>query len=407
MAEIEAEKEQDDQTSTEEDADKTKEEIDYPYEFDQEKRKKAKLYSKQKFYTGILNSLVIYLLFLSLTYFLGFSEFLETWVSEMVSGTFLANHWIVSAIFILIYAVLLYIISLPISYYSGFILEHRYDLSNDTLWDWIKDQAKSFSISMILTVPIVLGLFYLGSTFPDMWWLYTGILLFAISGILSNISHLIILPLFYDLEELEDEDLYKDLTEMSEKHGISKLKKVMVVKASEKTEKANAGFAGMGKTKRLLLFDTLLDKFHPKEIKGVVAHELGHYAYKDVIRFMLIQAVLIFPLLYLSGNIFLRYATFENVYHLPLFLLILYALYSLIDPITGAYSRYRERKADKFAIESTDDPEAMISGFKRLSDIDLAEVDPPRLVEIFFYDHPAPKKRIEMAKKIAKEKQKG
>ena len=381
-----------------------REEITFPYEFDEEKRKKAELYSKQKFFTGIIQTFGLYLPFLAITYFSGFTNILESWIQDLTLGTFLSNDWIIWAIFILIYSILLYLISLPVSYYSGFRLEHKYDLSNDTIWDWGKDQIKSLLISLIFMVPIILALFFLGYSFPNLWWLYAGILLFIISGILSNISHLIILPLFYDLEELEDESLKDRLVEMCEKHGVNKLKKVVVVKASEKTEKANAGFAGMGKTKRLLLFDTLLDKFHPKEIEGVVAHELGHYVNKDVIRFVLINAALIFPIFYLTGRIFTAYGSFENIYHLPLFLLILYGLYSLIDPMTNAYSRYREKKADEFAIETTGEPEAMVSGFKRLSDIDLAEVDPHKLIEIFFYDHPTPKKRIEMAQSFKENK---
>ncbi|MFW5946503.1 MAG: M48 family metallopeptidase [Candidatus Natronoplasma sp.] len=376
------------------------EDITYPYEFDEERRKKAELYSKQKFFTGIIQTFGLYLPFLAITYFAGFTSLLESWIVKLAADTFLSHQLIIWAIFILVYSILLFVISMPISYYSGFRLEHKYDLSNDTIWDWSKDQIKSLIISLILMVPITLALFFLGYTFPDLWWLYAGLLLFIISGILSNISHLIILPLFYDLEELEDEGLKERLVEMSEKHGVSTLKKVVVVKASEKTEKANAGFAGMGKTKRLLLFDTLLDKFHPKEIEGVVAHELGHYVNKDIIRFMLINAVVIFPIFYITGQIFTAYGSFDEIYHLPLFLLILYGLYSLIDPLTNAYSRYREKKADRFAIETTEEPQAMVSGFKRLSDIDLAEVDPHKMVEIFFYDHPAPKKRIDMAERF-------
>ncbi len=373
------------------------EDISYPYEFDEDKRKKAELYSKQQFYTGIIQTFGLYLPFLAITYFSGFTDIFFSWLTEIFSGTLLSNYWIISVVFILIYSIFLYMISLPISYYSGFKLEHKYDLSNDTIFDWIKDQMKSLLISMVFMVPIILALFFLGYTYPQMWWLYAGILLFVISGILSNISHLVILPLFYDLEELEDEGLKDRLVEMSEKHGVAKLKKVVVVKASEKTEKANAGFAGMGKTKRLLLFDTLLDKFHPKEIEGVVAHELGHYVNKDVIRFVIINAVVIFPIFYFTGEIFTTYGSFESIHHLPLFLLILYGLYSFLDPLTNAYSRYREKKADEFAIETTEEPEAMVSGFKRLSDIDLAEIDPHKLIEIFFYDHPAPKKRIRRA----------
>ncbi|MEF8874029.1 MAG: M48 family metallopeptidase [Candidatus Thermoplasmatota archaeon] len=377
-------------------------EVQYPYEFDEDKRKKAELYSKQKFYTGIFQGVVLYLLFLSLIYFTEFSYHLEFWIEGLASGTALANRWVISALFVLIFSSLLYIISLPVSYYSGFVLEHRYDLSNESLGEWAKDQVKSFSISLIFMVPIILGLFFLGYTFPKVWWLYAGILLFAISGILSNISHLVILPLFYDLEELEDEELTERLVEMAEEHGVAKLEKVVVVKAGEKTEKANAGFAGMGKTKRLLLFDTLLEKFHPNEIESVVAHEMGHYVNKDTIRFMAISALLIFPIFYLTSLIFTHYASFENIYHLPLFLLILYGLYSVIDPVTNAYSRRREKSADDFANSTVNDPEATISAFKRLSDIDLAETDPSRIVEIFFYSHPPPKKRIERTKTYSK-----
>lgn len=376
--------------------------VQYPYRFDEKKRKKAELYSKQKLYTGIFQGLVLYLLFLSLTYFTGFSYHLEFWIQDLTSNTVLANPWIISTFFVLIFSSLLYLISLPVSYYSGFVLEHKYDLSKESIGEWSKDQVKSFSISLVFMVPITLGLFFLGRSFPDLWWLYAGILLFVISGILSNISHLVILPLFYDLEELENESLKERLVKMAEDHGVPKLEKVVVVKAGEKTEKANAGFAGMGKTKRLLLFDTLLEKFHPKEIESVVAHEMGHYVNKDTIRFVVISALLIFPIFYLTGLIFTRYASFENIYHLPLFLLILYGLYSLIDPVTNTYSRYRERKADKFAIKTTGDPRAMASGFKRLSDIDLAELDPHKLLEIFFYDHPAPNERIEMTENFEK-----
>ncbi len=379
--------------------------IEYPYEFDDEKRKKAELYSKQKLYTGLFQSVFLYLLFLLISYFSGFSSYLEYQIGQLVTGTPLSNHWIIAAIFIAIYSILLYLISLPVSYYSGLILEHRYDLSNESIGEWAKDQVKSLLISMVIMVPIMLGLFYLGYTFPELWWLYAGIFLFVVSGILSNISHLVILPLFYDLHELKDEGLEKRLVEMAEENGVKELKKVMVVEAGEKTEKANAAFAGMSKTKRLLLFDTLLEKFHPEEIESVVAHEMGHYVNKDTIRLMLLSAVLIFPMFYITDIIFTKWASFANIYHLPLFLLIIYGLYSIVDPLTNAYSRSRERKADNFSIRTVGNPTAVVSTFKRLSDIDLAETDPHKLIEILFYDHPSPKKRIERAKSFFEEKE--
>ncbi|MFP4609253.1 MAG: M48 family metallopeptidase [Candidatus Aenigmatarchaeota archaeon] len=390
----------DENKTSDKDGEEKEEELSYPYEFDEKRRKKARLYSKQKMYTGFFGNTLLYLLFLSSTYYSGFAEYMLFLIDHLTAGTMFAHHWILATIFIMVFFVLLYIVSLPISYYSGFVLEHRYDLSNQTLVEWAKDQSIALLISLALGTPIVLGLFFLGTTFPDLWWLYAGILLFVISGILSNISHLVILPLFYDLEELKDKDLKQRLIDMAEAHGVKKVEKVVVVKAGEKTEKANAGFAGMGKTKRLLLFDTLLEKFHPDEIESVVAHEMGHYVNKDILRFMAINAVLIFPMFYLAGRIFTLWGSFANIYQLPLFLLILYGLYSLVNPLTLAYSRCREKEADRFALRTVKDKEAFISTFKRLSDIALSEVNPPRVVEILFYSHPAPIKRIKMAREI-------
>ena len=111
------------------------EDISYPYEFDEDKRKKAELYSKQQFYTGIIQTFGLYLPFLAITYFSGFTDIFFSWLTEIFSGTLLSNYWIISVVFILIYSIFLYMISLPISYYSGFKLEHKYDLSNDTIFE--------------------------------------------------------------------------------------------------------------------------------------------------------------------------------------------------------------------------------------------------------------------------------
>ncbi len=380
------------------------EEIEYPYEFDQEKRKKAKVYSKQKLYTGLVQGTFLTILVLAVFYFSSASMYLHRIITQALSNTPLDHHWLVAALFIMAFMGLTFLIGIPLSYYSGFVLEHKYGLSNQDLKGWLKDTVKSFIISILFTTPLILGLFYLGTNFPEMWWLYAGALYFAVMGVLANISHLILIPLFYETEELKDEYLKEKLLELARENGVPEIKKVIVVKAGEKTEKANAGFAGMGKTKRLLIFDTLLDKFHPDEVESVVAHEMGHYVNKDMFRLMLINGLLIFPMLYISGSIFTRFASFDQIYHLPLFLLIVYGLYEVVDPFILAYGRRRERKADSFALKAVGTSEQVISTFKRLSDIDLAEVEPSKLVELFFYDHPTPKERIERAREYSKEK---
>ncbi len=380
------------QEETEED------DIEYPYEFDEDRRELAKIYSKQKLFTGLIQGTFLIILVLCIFSFTPLSEYLQSFSFSLIDGTFLDLYWLGVAIYIILFSAIIYLTGLPLSYYSGFIIEHKYDLSNQTLPQWLKDQGKSLVISLLMATPIILAIFYLGSTFPDLWWLYAGIIYFIVLGVLSNISHLIIIPLFYDTEELQDDELKQRLIKIAKNNGVPEVEKVVVVKAGEKTEKANAGFAGMGKTKRILLFDTLLDKFHKNEIESVVAHEMGHYVQKDTLRFILIEGLLIFPMFYLTGYIFNIWAGFSNIYNLPFFLLIMYGLYSIVDPMILAYNRYREKKADSFALDVIGRSTPVISTFKRLSDIDLSELNPHKLIEIFFYSHPPPNKRIEKAK---------
>ncbi|MFW6176477.1 MAG: M48 family metallopeptidase [Thermoplasmatota archaeon] len=372
--------------------------VEYPYEFDEDRRELAKIYSKQKLFTGLVHGTFLIIVVLCIFSFTPLSKYLQSLSFSLIGGTFLDLYWLGVTIYIILFSSIVYLSGLPLSYYSGFVIEHKYDLSNQTLPQWLKDQGKSLIISLIMATPLILAIFFLGSTFPDMWWLYAGIIYFIVLGVLSNISHLIIIPLFYDTEELKNEELKQRLIKIAKNNGVPEVEKVVVVKAGEKTEKANAGFAGMGKTKRILLFDTLLDKFHKNEIESVVAHEMGHYVQKDTLRFILIEGLLIFPMFYLTGYIFNIWAGFSNIHNLPFFLLIMYGLYSIVDPIILAYNRYREEKADSFALDVIGKSTPVISSFKRLSDIDLAQMNPHPLIEIFFYSHPPPNKRIDQAK---------
>lgn len=379
-------------------------EIEYPYEFKENIREKAELYSKQKLYTSLIGSNLIPLILLLIIYISGFSKWLET-ISTQISNNIgiIGSEWLGTIIFVILFIIILTIIQLPISYYSGYILEHRYDLSNLSKLEWLKDEIKSLTISIILLTPIIVGLFFLGANFPNNWWIYFGIIYFVLMGILSNISHLIFLPLFYDTEEIEG-DLKKKLIKFSEEHGIENVENVVMIKAGEKTEKANAAFAGMGKTKRLYLFDTLIDKFHEKEIKSVVAHEIGHYVNKDVLRFILIEGLFIFPTLFIAGSFFEHWASFNSIHNLPLFVLILFVVQFIRGPLMNAYTRYRERSSDRFAMNAFNEPEAFLSSFKRLSDINLAKIDPSNIVKYFFYDHPTLEERMQMVKEFYKEK---
>jgi STE24 endopeptidase len=376
-----------------------RENISYPYKFDEERRRKARTYSSQKLYTGLIQMTIIPLVTLSIFHLTSISKNLENFVFTAISESIMDYYWVGGAAFILLLLLVLFLVGLPISYYSGYILKHRYDLSNQSFGEWGKDRVKFLILSLVLATPLILGVFSLGETFPTMWWLYTGVVSFVIVGIFMNSYHIVILPLFFTTEELEDEDLRQRLLALAKKSDVPIVERIIEIKASEKTEEVNAMFGGMGRTKRIFLYDTLLEKFHKKEIEGVVAHEMGHYVNKDILRFIVLEGIEIFLILCIAGVLFTQWGSFDSIASLPLLMLLLVGLYSVVTPFSLAYSRHRERMADAFALDVVGDSEPLISVFNRLSDIDLIEVDPPRIIEILFYSHPPPKKRIAMAER--------
>ena len=332
--------------------------------------------------------------------FLGWSISLRTWLV-----TFTANEWLLVPAFVAVFGGIYFLVNLPLGYYSGFILPHRFGQSNQTLKDWIMDQVKGLAIGAPLSL-ILLELLYLALRVAgEMWWLWAagGMLIFSV--LLSNLAPILIMPLFNKYVPLGDE--HKDLEDRLlalAKQANTKVRGVFKFDMSKRTNSANAALTGIGNTRRIVLGDTLIDEFSTDEIETVLAHELGHHVNRDIPLFIAFSTVSTTVGLYLASlglNWAIGYFGFSSpadIAAFPALGIVLGAFGILTMPLDNAVSRWRERKADEYALQATGKNEAFASAFTRLANQNLGEVDPEKWVVFLFYSHPPLSERIAKAK---------
>jgi STE24 endopeptidase len=291
---------------------------------------------------------------------------------------------------------------LPMAFYSGFLLERRYELSTEKLSAWLRDQAKAFTVGLVLAGGAAELIYWLMRHSPRDWWLSAG-LTFAILIVgLTNVAPVLLLPLFYPIRPLEHETLRMRLLALADRAG------ARVLGAYEwgvagKTRKANAALAGIGATRRILVSDTMLADYSEDEIEVVLAHEMAHHVHGDIWKGIVFQSVLMLGGFYVAAEVLRRLSGpiglhgGDDVAGLPLLLLVLGAVSLVMMPLAHAMSRAYERKADRFALDLTRNPSAFVSALRRLSAQNLAEDNPSRLVQWLFYSHPPIRERIAAA----------
>jgi STE24 endopeptidase len=367
-------------------------------EIDPERQKQAKQYARIKRRLWVVDesmSLVYALLWLVL----GWSTGLRTWLNGYFN-----NEWLLVAAFASIFGGIYFLLNLPLSYYAGFILPHRFDLSNQTLKDWLVDMVKNIALGATLGLFLIEVVYLVLRAAGDTWWLWmTGaMLLFTV--LLTNLSPILIMPIFNKFTPLGEEhaDLEERLIQLAEKAG-TRVKGVYKMDMSRQSKQANAFLTGIGNTRRIVLGDTMVEEFSSDEIETILAHELGHHVHNDIpwmIGFGTILTALGFYLVSLAMNWAISTFGLSGVADpagLPA-LMILLSLYQLvIMPIDNAFSRWRERMADDYALESTGKSKAFSSAFTRLANQNLGEVDPEPWVVFLFYNHPPLNERIEKA----------
>lgn len=357
---------------------------------------KAKRYENIKLILGLTEtilSVVILIIFI----FSGYSKELR----DIVSGWAVNPYWRLLA-FIGVLGAAFSLISFPLSYISKFWLEHHYNLSNQTFFAWLLEKIKAFALTIILFVPIIILFYYFLRNYPESWWFWMASVLFVFSVVIGRIAPQVIFPLFYKFELINDEDIVKRMKNLAKK-GRFALSGVYRFNMSKTTKKANAAFTGLGKSKRIIIGDTLLDKFSIDEIEAVFAHEAGHYVHKHILIGIITGTLSSYITLYAAHLIYqysiikMGYQSPDDLAAIPLLSIILTVISFITMPVFNALSRRHEYQADRYALQNSSNPQAFITSMQKLSETNLTDKSPHPLVEFLFHAHPSTEKRIQAA----------
>jgi STE24 endopeptidase len=366
---------------------------------DPERQEKAKEYACIRRRLFVLD-LVIGAVYLIIWIVTGLSPWVRDQIHTLTQAT-----WLSAALFAFGFGLPYGILTAPLNYYSGFVLPHKYEQSTQSLKDWLVDQVKGLLISGILGLIILEIVYWLLGAAPQTWWLWMALVMLVFTVLLSNLAPILIFPLFFKYEPLEDEVLVDRLTRLAEKAG-ARVKGVYVFDMSSKTVAANAALMGLGNTRRIALGDTLTTNFTADEIETVLAHELGHHVHKDLITGIMVQSLLTLVGFWLAdlvmrwGIVTFGYTGLTDPATLPL-LMVALAIFGLVTmPLGNAWSRWREVKADEYALKTTGQPQAFVGAMTRLANQNLAEAEPPAWVEFLLHSHPSIHKRVAMAERF-------
>ena len=344
------------------------------------------------------SDVILGLAFLSALLLTGWNSVLRDWA---YSAAF-QNYTLSVFIYVLILMLVAKLLGLGLDYY-GFSLERRFKLSTQKTGSWVWDQIKEFLVGVVFA-GIIAELLYLTIRMsPQHWWLIAWAVFMGLFVLLAQIAPLVLFPIFYKFEPLENDDLKNRLVRLSERAG-TKVRGIYKWHLSDKSNKANAALTGLGATRRIILADTLLDHYSADEIEAVLAHELGHHVHRHIFKSILVQA-LITLVGFWAANYVLHEAieqwgmfeTLSDFSNLPLLILVSSVLSILLMPALNAYSRFNERQADRYAFESIRSVQPFISSMNKLAAQNLAERTPSRWVEWLFHSHPAISRRVAAA----------
>ncbi len=291
------------------------------------------------------------------------------------------------------------IVSFPLSLYSGHVLEQRFGLSNQSFGGWLRRYAKRNSLAVGFGLVVFCGIFAMIWHTGPYWWLVAAAAFFVVSVVLGQLLPVLIIPLFYTVERIEDEAISQRLDSLAEGTGLS-IEGVYRLGISEETKKANAMLTGLGRTRRVMLGDTLLEAFTPEEIEVVFAHEIGHHVYRHI-RKMIVRGVVTSALgFWLCDRLLIAGAgggAALPVAALPLLMFLLTVFSLVLEPLQNGISRHYERQCDRYALDRTGMNDAYRSAFQKLAKLNKDDPDPHPLEVFLFHDHPPIGQRLAMA----------
>ena len=363
--------------------------------FDAEEYAKSQDYTRVGTRFGIVDDTFSLIVFLAFWWLGGFG-----WLDELVRG-YTDNSILQGLVFIGLLYVGSLLVSLPFDYYDTFVIEERFGFNKTTIGTFFADKLKGLALAIVLGAPVLALVFYLFEHFGKVAWLYGWIVVSGFSLLMVYLAPTYIMPLFNKFKPLEDGELKTAIQEMSQKCEFP-LTEVFEIDGSKRSTKSNAFFAGFGKNKKIALYDTLIKNNGVGELVAVLAHEIGHYK-KRHIRQTLILSILQMGVLFFLLGLFLNNqdlfdafrVTTTSVYGSLVFFTFLFEpLSKLLSVVMMVLSRKNEFEADAYAAKVTGRPEDLISGLKKLSKDNLANLTPHPFYVFLNYSHPPMLKRI-------------
>ena len=330
--------------------------------------------------------------------FSGASAGLREWTASIAGP----SPTLVIAVYVFVLSILFDVITLPFSFYRGFLLERRFGLAVETPRHWLKDHVKAVLIGLVFAEMGAVFVYTTLRKWPSWWWAIAGLGYSSVAIVLVSLAPVVLLPLFFTFKPLDKAALRDRLTALATKAG-TRVMGVYEWTLSDRTKKANAALTGMGGTRRILLSDTLLAEYSDDEIEVILAHELAHHVHKDIWTSVVYDTAMTFVGFFAAHVVLQRAVPFFGLYGvadpagMPVLLLAAGMLGLCVKPLLNAVSRSHERRADSYALEMTGNPQAFITAMKRLGQQNLAEDSPSRLVQALFYTHPPIRERLRAA----------
>lgn len=298
------------------------------------------------------------------------------------------------------------LVSLPLSWYSGYLLERRFGLSRQTPSGWLARHFKQLGLAVAFGLATFLGLYALIWLTGPWWWLLAALVFIVVSVLLTQLVPVLILPLFYKIQPLEDAELERRMNRLAEGTSLS-IAGVYRMELSAETAKANAMLAGLGRTRRVLMGDTLLDQFSPDEIEVILAHEIGHHVHHHIRKLIAASAAASLAAFWLCDRLVGAWVAWRvgqatepagwPVWTLPMVMWVVTAFFMLLGPLQNLLSRRFERQCDRYALRRTGLREAYVSAFRKLARLNKDDPQPSPLEVFLFHSHPPIAERLALA----------
>lgn len=291
--------------------------------------------------------------------------------------------------------------SFPFVLYRSFFLDRKYGLASESFGTWVRDHAKALALGLVIAEIAAFAVYGSMRFAGNAWWTVAALLFAGAGMVISRLAPVVLMPLFYRFRPLEREALRERLIVLSQRAGVGVLG-AHEWGLGEKTTRANAALVGAGRTRRILLSDTLLQNYSDDEIEVILAHELAHHVHHDLWTALALETSVVAAAL-LAAHSVVAAAGYRlgDPAALPLLALVAGAVSLALTPLGYAWSRHNERRADRFALELTGRHDAFVSAMRRLAAQNLAEPDPSRPVRWFFHTHPTIDERIASARRMA------